>query len=189
MRHFIIFRRTDGHCGTWLVRSACLRNALTKYAIEEYAAVERDSNLLVSDGYGGEVVYSHPLACIEAQAKTWSGGAGWNGWEIRELFPQHFEAEFAEVFCSENPAEIEDYIALCRPLLRKSYPRSRARAFVWYLKDGPLVTFYRFPRQRYRDPLEILGRYHLRWQEWQPQKWEGTYDDILEQMAMEYPLP
>ncbi len=161
---------------------------MRKWLLEEGAESGEDGTLLTDDGYGGKRVYTHPLEGIEAEEKTWNGGQGWNGWEIRELHPQYWEASFAEVFCSENPYDIADYIARCRPLLHQKYPRSRARAFVWYLQAGPLVTFYR-PASR-RRPVRILGRYLLPWQEWpHAREWSGTYDDLLEQMVIAYPLP
>jgi hypothetical protein len=192
LKHFIIFRRTDGHCATWLVRAPSLRDAMLKYALDQCARVQLrdDGSLAVDDGHGGQVIYEHPLACIEGEEKTWNGGQGWNGWEIRQLQPEHWEASLAEVFCSENPHDVEGYVELCRPLLRQHHPRSRARAFVWYLHHGPLVTFYRPARRGHRWPIAILGRYLLPWREWpQPQEWIGTHDAILEQMLIEYPLP
>jgi hypothetical protein len=193
LNHYIIFRRTDGHCATWLVRAASLREAMLQYTLDWCAGSEAlldDRRLAVDDGDGGQVIYEHPLACIEAREKTHWSGWDWNGWEIKQLQPQHWEAAFAEVFCSENPNDVKEYIECCRPLLRQKYPRSRARAFIWYLKEGPLVTFYRPARRGRRWPVKILGRYLLPWKEWpQAQEWTGTYDDILEQMATEYPLP
>ncbi len=164
---------------------------MMQYALNQRAGAElrEDGGIAVDNGYGGKTIYEHPLACIEAEEKTWNGGASWNGWEIRQLQPQHWEAPLAEVFCSENPYDIEGYIACCRPLLRQCHPRSRARAFVWYLHEGPLVTFYRAAQRGQRGPIEVLGRYLLPWKQWpQPQEWTGTYDAILEQMVMQYPL-
>ena len=189
-KHYIIFQHTDNHCATYLVRAASLRDALTRYALEQYAGAERreDGSIAVDDGYGGTTLYAHPLACIEGEEKTHNGGLSWNGWEIRELQEAHWAAGFAEVFCSENPFEVAEHIEWCRPVLRQCYPRSRARGFVWYLKEGPLVTFYR-PQKRDR-PIKILARYFLPRQTFpHPQEWTGTYDDILEQMATDYPLP
>ena len=186
-RHFIIFRRTQGHCANWLVRAASLREALTRYALEEFATVGENGTLVVDNGDGGPIVYEHPLAYIEDIEKVREGSRDWNGWEIRELRPQHWEADYAEVFCSENPADVEDHIERCRPLLPKTDRPSQA--FVWYLKDGPLVTFYRRPR-KHRHPIDIVGRYLIPWRDWpQAREWSGTYDDILEQMKIEYPLP
>jgi hypothetical protein len=190
LNHYIIFLRTDGHCAVWLTRAASLRDAMVTYALDQFGAeLCDDGRLAVDDGYGGQTLYEHPLACIEAEAKIWNGGTGWNGWEVRQLQQEHWDAGFAEVVCSENPFDVEDYIENCRPFLRQKYPRSRARAFVWYLKDGPLVTFYRPARRRRRWPIEILGRFHLPWPEWpQVREWLGSYDDILDQMNTEAPL-
>ena len=78
----------------------------------------------------------------------------------------------------------------CRPTFREAFPKLRARAFVWYLKDGPLVTFHRRVHPRRRWPVEIIARYLLPWDEWgQVRPWHGNYDDILEQMNVAYPLP
>ncbi|HZT43519.1 MAG TPA: hypothetical protein VFA07_15250 [Chthonomonadaceae bacterium] len=189
-RHFIIFQRTTGHCANWLVRAPSIREAIILYVREELTGVGEGETFITSDGYGGKVVYTHPLECIEAEEKIWHGGKGWNGWEIRELTDQHWAARYAEVFCSENPYDVERYIAVCRPLLRARYPRSRARAFVWYLKEGPLVTFYRRKNPARRWPIEILVRYLLPWEDWpQVQEWSGSYDDILNLLNVEYLPP
>ena len=185
-RHYMIFRRTDGHCANWMVRAASVRDAMQQFALDQCADLREDGTLVSQDGYGGQIVYEHPLACIEGQEKIWTGGEDWNGWEIRGLREEWWQQSFAEVFCSENPGDVQDYIELCRPLLRLIYPRSRARAFVWYLEDGPLVTFYRSARPRRRWPIEILARYHIAWEQYpKPQLWTGTYDDISEQMLID----
>jgi hypothetical protein len=193
LNHYIVFRRTEGHCATWLLRANSLRDALLSYTLNDWcigAELLTDGSLAVNDGYGGRIIYNHPLGLIEADEKIWNGGSGWDGWEIKQLQPAHWQARLAEVFCSEDPGSVEDYIALCRPSLRRRYPRSRARGFAWYLKDGPLVTFYRPVRRGRRWPIEILGRYHIPWDTWpEVNEWHGTYDDILEQMKVEYPLP
>jgi hypothetical protein len=186
LKHFIMFQRTGGHCTTWLVRAPTLRDAMQQYVLAQGAQAEllKDGSLSVDDGYGGKIVYAHPLACIEAEEKTWAG------WEVRELQEEHWQAGFAEVFCSENPHDLKEHIQHCLPLLRQRYPRSRARAFVWYLRDGPLVTFYRRAYQRRRRRIEILVRYHIPWTEWpRAYEWEGTHDTILEQMVTNSLLP
>lgn len=191
-KHFIVFRRTSGHCVTWLLRAPSLREALLKYVLTDDIGAElrEDGSLAVYNGYGEYTLYAHPLACIEGGAKCGGEIRDWRGWEIRQLQQAHWEADFAEVFCSENPYDIQHYIELCRPLLRQRYPRSRARAFVWYLNTGPLVTFYREKRRGRRRPIEVLGRYHLPGETWpQVVEWHGTYDDILEQMTIGTVLP
>lgn len=81
-------------------------------------------------------------------------------------------------------------IALCRPLFRQRFPRSRARAFTWYLRDGPLVTFHRRRHPKRTWPIEVLARYHLPWDTWpKVREWDGTLDDILESLAIKCPSP
>jgi hypothetical protein len=67
----------------------------------------------------------------------------------------------------------------CRLLLRQEFPRSRAKAFLWYLQDGALVTFY---RRTGPFQIEVLRRYLHGSAEPAIQPWTGTYDDILAQM-------
>jgi hypothetical protein len=186
-KHFICFQRTSGHCANWLIRAPSLREALIKYALKECSGAElrEDGSISVDDGYGGKTLYPHPLACIESEVKVPCGGEDWHGWEIRQLQQAHWDADFTEIFCSENPYDLENYIELCRPLLRQRYPRSRAKAFVWYLNDGILVTFYRPIRKGRPLPIEVLGRYQLTSQKWpEAVEWHGSYDDILEQMII-----
>ncbi len=153
------------------------------------AVVLDDGSIRTSDGWSGTIIYSHPLECIESEEKALDGLHGYS-WEIRELQDQHWGAEVAEVFCSAEPYSLAQYVGLCRPVFREAFPKSRARAFVWYLKDGPLVSFHRRKHPRRRWPVEIIARYLLPWKEWkQVRLWHGTSDDILEQMAVEYPLP
>ena len=184
--HYIFFQRTDGHCATWLLRATTLHDALILYARKEAGIIVRpeDGCFLVNDGFGGKLVYPHILAVIEGEDKVHAD------LEFKHLQWQHIDAEYAEVFCSAHPYEVEQYIAFCRPMFRQRYPRSRASAFSWYLKDGPLVTFYRRPRRDRAGQIEVLGRYLLRWNDWpEPVEWTGSYDDILDQMNVEYPLP
>ena len=190
-KHFIIFQRTDGHCATWLVRASSLAEAMTKYHIQESGTAELLADGAIrTQGCGSTLlVYSHPLECIESEFKS-ADGLDSRSWEIRELQEQHWQEDFAEVFCSADPYAIENYIRLCRPEFHKAFPQSRARAFVWYLKSGPLVTFHRRKKKQCRWPIEVLGRYHLPWKTWpQVNEWHGTYDAILEQMDTAYPLP
>lgn len=120
-----------------------------------------------------------------------------SSWEIRALPQEAWEADYAEVFCSAETFSIGSYIELCRPVLRKKVPRSRARAFVWYLQDGPLVTFYRGKFDS--GPIDIVGRYLIPWQrQYYPnpyvltedtvQEWLGSFDDVLDQLHINLPF-
>ena len=189
-RHFIVFQRTDSHCATWLVRADSLVGAIERYLRDECGVEVLPDGRMRAPGCGSRyVTYTHWLECLESEVKSedwcWE-----HGWEIRELQEAHWAADLAEVMCSDNPRQVVHHIAVCRPALRLAFPRSRARAFLWYLKTGPLVTFYRRKTARCRWPIEVLVRYQLPWETWpQVKEWHGTLDDILEQMVIEYPLP
>lgn len=208
MLHFIIFERQFGHCATTLLRAHSLKEALTKFAIEENGVEAKSDGSLVS---GDGLVYPHPLALIESEYKSHDkfDELQWdtkndkllNGacWEIRALPAEAWDAEIAEVFCSAEPWSLGEYISLCRTELRKKYPRSRARAFVWYLEDGPMVTFHRRQNRADAQPIEVMGRYIIPWQRqhWpnpysltpeMVQEWHGTFDDVLTQMRINFPF-
>ena len=205
MQQFIVFERELGHCVTRLVRAASLKEAMTKLAVGDWRAkLQGDGSLITPDG----LAYSHPLAFIESQYKSndkydelqWSDKdnelVNASSWQIQVLPAEALEAEVAEVFCSAEPWSIGEYISLCRAEFRKKYPRSRARAFVWHLKDGPLVTFHRRQNKANDWPIEVVGRYLIPWQRqhWpQPytlmqemvEEWHGTYDNLLDQMRVD----
>lgn len=159
---------------------------MTTYSVK-YKGAERleDGSLRTGDGYGGEITYSHPLECFEAEEKA----DGWNGntAEIRELRESDLNKPFAEPFWSADPDDIKTCIEVCRPLFRAAFPASRAKAFVWPLKEGSLVTFHRRKNPKRRWPIEIIARYLITWGSWEHVRpWHGTYDDILEQMGEQY---
>ena len=186
-KHFIIFQRTDNHCATWLVRAATLGEAMLKFGVREGAdtVLLEDGSISCSGCGRKRCVYTHPLEYIESENKS-SDGLWGQSLEIKELREEHWQANFSEVFCSNSPGDVEDYIKGCRPKFRETHLHSNARAFIWYLKTGPLITFHRRKVKRCPWPIEVLGRYHLLWETWpQAVEWHGTLDDILEQMSLE----
>jgi hypothetical protein len=183
-KHYLIFSRPgEGHSVVHLVRAHTPLEA-----IQQLMREDDDTLVFASDGsivmpYGRKrIYYPHPLAYIEANEKVWGE------WQIREL-PEHvWGADYEEIFCGENSDDIEWYLDYCRPVLRREFPRSRAPGFVWYLRHGVLVTFYRRSR-----PFEIqeLGRYLI------PKivrrgmregshvsAWTGGYSDLLDQLLL-----
>ena len=205
MEHFIIFERSFGHCVTYLVQAISLKEASIKFAVREFRCKVQEDGTIIFNQHR----YSHPLELIEAEYKwharydelQWDKKQNklLNGssWEIRGLPAAAWESEAAEVFCSADTFSIGSYIELCRLALRKRLPHSRARAFVWYLKDGPLVTFYRGKFDT--GPIEIVGRYLIPWQrqhypnpytitEDMVQEWHGSFDDVLDQMHINFPF-
>jgi len=192
MPHYTIFQRSDAHCVTSLLCAPSLREAMATYYVQQSQNAERleDGSIRIGDSYTqcGKITYTHPLECIESMEKA----DGWNGnsWEIQEVRGNPWAKEFAEIHVSADPDDVKTYIEVCRPFFRKAFPNSRARAFVWYLKAGALVTFHRRKNARRRWPIEVMARYLLPWDlmPWeepgQVQPWQGTYDDILAQMAV-----
>ncbi|MFN3649943.1 MAG: hypothetical protein ACK47B_10200 [Armatimonadota bacterium] len=177
---YILFHRTEGHCVTWLVQATDLREALVRFLLDAWGDAGEllpDGSLVDDDGLGWRVVYTHPLQAIEANYKICED------WEIRSLDEPSLQAEVAEVFCSADPSDLDKHISAARRALREAHPRSRARAFVWYLRSGPLVTFYRRPRRG--AVLEIVARYLLPWKDWpNARPWTGSYDDLLGELFL-----
>lgn len=181
MKHYVIFFRTYAHCAMFFVHAASLVEAMVIYSIQ-YKGVEllENGSLKSGDGWGGDVIYSHTLECIESEERA----DGWNGnsWEIQELKDTDWNTPFAEAFWSNDPDDIKTWIEMARPIFRAAFPKSRAKAFVWYLKEGILVTFHRRKSPTRRWPIEIMARYLLPWKDKdRVQPWHGTYDDILAQ--------
>jgi hypothetical protein len=86
-----------------------------------------------------------------------------------------------EVFCGED-LTVDQYVAECRPLLRTEFPRSRAKAFVWYTTRGPLVSFYTGANPA---TYRVLRRYLIPQDNgWQPVAWEGDYWDLCRELDL-----
>jgi len=180
MNHYLIHSRTAAHCAVWLTRQANLYDALQKYIENEITDLRRGNDFISSDGYGNEILYHHPLECIEHEMKVITSGRDYEGWGIKLLSPEQKEAAYAEVLVSENPYDLDEYIALCLPEIQKHYPDTKLRAFYWETASGPLLSFYRRQKPSRKRPVEIVARYKifatdpLTFREWQ-----GSYDDLL----------
>ena len=76
LNHYIIFQRTEDHCTVWLLRAESLYEAMKSYILDQYIASELldDGSITTPDGFGGRLIYKHPLACIEAEEKLVNGG-------------------------------------------------------------------------------------------------------------------
>jgi hypothetical protein len=152
-------------------------------AIESYLQWQNDVEVhpdhSVSIRYGRKIIfYPHPLAAVEAGDKVFGE------WQIRKVSPEVWATdEPVEFFLGEHPDEVESQIALCRPYLRADHPRSRASAFVWYLKQGSLVTYYRRAGEL---QIEVLGRFHIGVLPYpRVLRWHGDYQDLLDSLRLE----
>jgi hypothetical protein len=183
MNRYLIFEHAiGGHHNVDFVRAATTGDAIRRY-IEHH---EGDSATFLPDGslqWGSGCViyhYPHPLAYIEARYKIYGS------WDIRILPEKLDRLDYVEsIYCSEDDTGRDMLIEICQPHLRAEFPRSRARAFTWYLTDGrAIVTFYRKIRQ-FR--IEVLRRflydYNLR-----PAVpvWEGDYEEIQNNLLLKW---
>lgn len=177
--HYLIFE-TGGcaHSCVRLVQAPSRYDALKLYLEEEYSLIgfiiNADGTVLYDKGMQA---FPHLIALIESESKIWGE------WQIRRLRPNAWESRYAEIYCGERAPDVETCFDLCRPAFRKDFPRVHEHAFLWYLTDAYLVTFYRRRRTRPNRPIEILGRYiipHATYPE--VQRWDGDYGEILARM-------
>jgi hypothetical protein len=196
-RHFIVF--SGGHGGHSVIHFVAAPDLLTavKHFIlwsdggtaqspddpgntamsTNWTTIHPDNSVECVTDAPKTIIYPHPLAFIEAMYKPHEE------WQIRELPDRVWTDPVAEVFCGENAGDVEVYIDECRPLLRNQYPRSRAKAFIWYVKDGVIVTF--FKRAGWYQ-IDVLARYLIPFGSppGNAQPWSGTYDELLDMLLV-----
>lgn len=178
MRHFLIYYGG----GQWQGHNvACLAHAETPLAATHEYLREIDGLEITQAGAvcwrGGraERWYPHALAYIEAAYRPC------REWLIREIPAGAWTKPIAEVMCGEEQGAVEYYAAQCRPLLRQELPRSRARAFLWFLRDGVMVVFYQTTR---KDDIRVLRRFVRSWEDGEYRPWDGTYQELLDQLYL-----
>lgn len=90
---------------------------------------------------------------------------------------------FSEIFCGESLDGPPAVIAECRKRLVKDVPGSRAKAFVWYLAQGTLVTFY---HKKGAFNITVLKRHLWNWngREMTVEEWTGSYDEIVNSLNL-----
>lgn len=171
-KRYLIFER-EWHSVVQMIRADTTTQALWDYIAEQ----NRDA-VLQADGsvIDGDIHFPHPLAYIEARYKTEGE------WQIRELPDWAWEDNFAEVFCGESADGGPSVISDCRKHFAREFPKIRARAFLWYLKNGTLVTFYR----RRGTEINLLKRYLWNWDGHQltVEEWHGSYDEIADALLL-----
>jgi hypothetical protein len=182
-KHFIIFMRSDPHSVVWFARQKTVEEAFVAYALDAFAHFTAEGLLAGQDEEGNEYTFSHPVQAIEMQVK---GGAEW---QIREVNDHDWNANFAEIFCSEDAYSIEEYIEICLEAFSKELALDKNKAFVWYLKNGPLVCFY----EDLKDGslrISVTHRFHIARETYpRVEPWHGNYDDLLNQLLITFPEP
>lgn len=171
-RHFLIFER-GAHSVVHFVRAATITEAIRSYLAEQNSEIvfQSDGSLLE-----GKTRYEHLLAYVEAHYKVY------DEWQIRELPEWAWLDAVAEVFCGESADGPLSIIDDCRPRFESRFPGVRARAFLWYLREGTLVTFYRKRANR----LTILQRYLWNWDghTLTVEEWHGGYEEITKALFL-----
>lgn len=152
-----------------LVRAATLTDAVCAYIAqrtEEDTVLQPDGSLRVSGQN-----YPHPLAFIEASFKVDSE------WQIHLLPEWGGAGQRVMEFAGEDARYPAEMIEDCRPIFRKMFPRSRAKAFAWFLEQGTLVTFYHKTRPH---KITVLARYLWSWASGTltVEEWHGDYQQI-----------
>lgn len=172
---YLIFFRY-AHSTIAFVRGASVTDAIWNYLREENSpplTISPDGSVH-QDG----VSYPHVLAYVEANYKIGTE------WQIRHLPKWAWTSRLTDVFCGESEDGPREVVNYCRPLLRQTHPRSRARAFVWYLNQGTLVTFYRKTKP---FQIEVLGRYLYNWNGKTEtiEEWHGDYQALADSLSLE----
>jgi hypothetical protein len=176
-RSFLIFDHVTAHPVVYLACARTPDDAVRTFIQEMDGDVTFETDGGVRVRYERtERRYLHVLAYIEAFYKQHGE------WQIRELPSGSGPAGLTEAFCGENASDVAYHLAECRKLLRRDVPRSRAPGFLWYLRDGVVVTFY---RKAGPWRIEILKRYVRRWEgagEYEP--WTGSHAELMDQLYL-----
>jgi hypothetical protein len=178
VRHFLIYYGGGPHHGHNVAYLACAETPLAaiQECLREVAGVEiTEAGAVCWRGGRPERWYPHALAYVEANYRPW------HEWLIQEIPTSAWSQPIAEVMCGEDAGDVEYHVEQCRPLLRQEFPRSRARAFVWYLRDGVMVVFYQLTR---KHDIRVLRRFVRRWEGREYLPWEGSYPELLDQLYL-----
>jgi hypothetical protein len=178
-KHYLIYYKGangnhGGHSVIYFVHAVDATHAMLRFLMNQHAVQEGRDGLLTENG----TIYSHPLAYIE----TWYKFYG--EWQLRQLPDWTRQQPVCEVFCGESEDGLAQVAEICRREFLKEFPRSRARTFVWYLKQGTLVTFFRGSKPA---RMEILKRYLWRWDghTQHVEEWRGDYAQLSRDLEIE----
>ena len=178
MKYYIV-TSTGGHPELDLILAETLQEALRQYAVHWLASVDSDGSLYVVSNMRKDIKYSHDLEAIEFSEKIYD-----NEWTISKLDDDAFSTDIQCVYRGIPQAEKEKYVKLCRKSVGKT-TRLFRKAFLWYLRSGVLVTFFRTRSYAMVFPNNLMQRYLV--EPGDPpvvREWSGSYDDILQDMVV-----
>jgi len=164
----------ESHSVIYFVQAPTVVEAIKTYIEGLGGRVAVNDNGTVQDG---DDSYPHPLAYIEATAKTHGE------WQIREMPDWVWQGQIVEAFCGESKFGVESVVAECRERFMSAFPRARAKAFVWYFREGTLVTFY----WKRAMQMTVIQRYLWNWDGNKKtlEEWTGDYAEIIDGLLLE----
>lgn len=170
-QRYLIYSHSTVHAVVHLVEASSPTDALWEYIWMARNAdiVQRSDGSLEDDG----ILYAHPLEYIEASDKRYGE------WQMRLLLDLTPEEPCIEAFCGDDADNVGYVIAECR----RKFGKKRTKAFVWYLREGTLVTFYRKSKS-YR--IRVLKRYLCNYEGGKRtiKVWKGDYADLMEALYL-----
>jgi hypothetical protein len=172
-QRYLIYSKGDygNHAVVHLVEAPTPTEALWRYIWSALGPdiIRHPDGSLEDDG----ILYPHPLAYIEAGFKRYGE------WQMRLLLEPTPEEPCRENFCGESEDGTAEVIAECR----RQGGKKRAKAFVWYVRAGTLVTFYRKSKP-YR--IKVLARYLCNYEggESTVKKWKGDYPELMDALYL-----
>ena len=170
-QRYLIYESGYSHAVVHLVDAPNPTEALWRYlwmAVDADIVRQADGSL-EDDG----IRYAHPLDFIEAGFKRYGD------WQMRLLLEPTAEESCTEVFCGDDAESVDYVIAECR----RKFGKKRAKAFVWYIDEGMLVTFYRKSKP-YR--IKVLKRYLYNYEGGKRtiKVWKGNYESLMDSLYL-----
>ncbi len=179
MRNFIIFQ--DGyHPRIFMAEAPTLSHVLSDFAYSESAPDGIDGSLRAQLTEHRWVTFTHFLQAIECIEKSNN-----SNWTVREIVRPESNSSFQHVLTADRSQSYEDYIKLCRDTFDGVYDLPNS-AFIWKLKPGIPITFYKRRRGADRVRPDAIGKRFLvrTGTPPKPEVWNGSYDDIVDLLVV-----
>jgi hypothetical protein len=178
MKHYIIYRNKSSP-DAYFACAESPRQALRNYALQTFATQDNAGNLKLNLPGKRPQVFSHELEAIECCEKAVA-----QEWSMQEVRAKDWMRPVADGFCGYNKFEVQNYIKFCREKFGDTDDLPKG-AFVWYLKSGPLVTFFQPRRAGVIQPSDIKLRFLLPWVTYADVvRWSGDYDQLLSELSI-----
>jgi hypothetical protein len=139
----------------------------------EYIA---DGRVKACVGQRRTAYYDHPLAYIEATFKRYGE------WAIRVLPAWAWQpGRGFGFYTGDDRTGLLLTYELTDPVFSKDLPGRKPHRFCWDLREGRLITYFQGRRD---SRIHVYRRYLVRDDSLEVVPWDGSYDDILDQMVV-----